>query len=69
MTRADGTQRPAATIKRRACGGTYTRAQWQRLPDKSVGELPWGEVHEYRRCACGSHVVIILRESTPESVR
>ena len=59
-------QRFEPIIKTCACGRTYTRAQWQRLPDKSIGAWPWGTVLEYRQCHCGSHVTIVLREGTPE---
>src|ERR1700677_945125 len=55
-------------IKTCACGRSYTPAQWRQLPDRSIGRLPWGEVHEYRQCLCGSHIVIELSEGGVGSV-
>lgn len=51
-----------ALVKRCACGLSYTREQWEALPDKKVYELEWLEVHEQRRCSCGSHLVLVLKE-------
>jgi hypothetical protein len=57
---------PNAIIKRCSCGRTYTYAQWQRLPDKRIWELPWGEIQELRNCVCRSTMNIVVQEGTPE---
>ncbi len=56
-------------IKQCACGRSYTREEWLRLPGKSIGSWPWGEVNEYRQCVCKSHITIVLRKGTPEEPR
>jgi hypothetical protein len=53
-------------VRRCACGRSYTLAEWRRLRGPLIGSWPWGEVHEYRQCLCGSHITIILRKGTPE---
>ena len=52
-------------IKVCACGRTYTRAEWETLPNRVVYALD-EEVYEQRRCDCGSHIVIVLPEGTTE---
>jgi hypothetical protein len=37
-----------------ACGRTYTRAEWSRLPSEGTWEDGEGEALDLRRCACGS---------------
>jgi hypothetical protein len=46
-------------IKVCACGRSYTRAEWNALPDRIV-YTACDEVHEQRRCLCGSHIVVVL---------
>ena len=57
---------PDGVIKVCACGRTYTREQWEQLPDKAVYKLEWGAVHEQRRCACRSHIVLVLDPGEPD---
>lgn len=52
--------------KRCACGRTYTLAQWEALPDKKVYTLEWREVHDQRRCPCGSHIIRVLEPGEPD---
>ena len=53
-------------VKHCACGRSFTRDAWQALPDPRVYSFPWREVHEQRRCPCGSHIVIVLDPGDPE---
>jgi hypothetical protein len=55
-----------AIFKKCSCGRTYTREQWENLPDKKVYTLEWGEVHDQRQCPCGSHIIIVLDPGEPE---
>jgi len=57
---------PDGVIKVCACGRTYTREQWEQLPAKAVYKLEWGAVHEQRRCACRSHIVLVLDPGEPD---
>lgn len=57
---------PGAIVKRCACGRTYTPAQWEALPDKKVYTIEWGEVHDQRRCPCGSHIIRVLDPGEPD---
>jgi hypothetical protein len=52
-------------IKVCACGRGYTRANWEALPDRVVYAADDDEVHEQRRCHCGSHIVVVVEESHP----
>jgi hypothetical protein len=49
-----------------SCGRRYTYKAWQRLPLLGQTEYDWGEVLEYRNCACGSTMAIQLVEGEPE---
>jgi hypothetical protein len=65
IARASRAKKGATIIKRCGCGRTYTRAQWEALPDKTVYKHEWGEVHDQRPCPCGSHIVIVLDPGEP----
>jgi len=51
-------------IKTCACGRSYTRAQWDELPDAAVYQYEGG-TFEQRRCVCKSHIVIQIGEEVP----
>jgi hypothetical protein len=53
-------RRHAPTVKVCKCGRSYTRAQWRKLPDAKRWDFD-GELCEMRRCACGSHIAIVIK--------
>ena len=50
----------AQPIKVCGCGRSYTRAEWEALPDRVVYAACTDEVHEQRRCVCGSHIIVVV---------
>lgn len=62
----------SAIIKQCACGAKYDLARWNDLPDARVYKVdpddPQTEVHEQRRCPCGSHIVVPIVNGQPHAV-
>lgn len=48
--------------KKCACGRAYDRAGWDLLTDARTYEWSDGSLREQRRCACGSHLSVVLVE-------
>jgi hypothetical protein len=48
------------------CGTVYTFKRWQRLPLLGLQNTDWGEILEFRNCACGTTLAIQLVEGEPE---
>lgn len=53
-------------IKKCGCGREFTRKTFDNLPQLPNWEWEWGEVQEVRNCQCGSTIVVVIKEGTPE---
>lgn len=53
-------------FKQCSCGRTYTKEEWEQLPNRQLWELSWGEVLELRDCVCRSTMSIQLKAGEPE---
>jgi hypothetical protein len=43
------------------CGRVYDTWTWSKIPRRGFQKWPWGEVHEYRNCPCGTTLSVVHR--------
>jgi len=53
-------------IHKCSCGRKYTAIEWAMLRLLGTECYEWGEIHELRKCVCGSTRVVLISEGECE---